>query len=89
METNFTLTMLNLIALLAIAGVLCFLLYGMLKGVNMERECDKKSSQILLRKFGYYAVFGEGMVGMRVAGFQLFTSTRTFSPAAQIRATLI
>lgn len=38
METNFTLTMLNLIALLAIAGVLCFLLYGMLKGVNMERE---------------------------------------------------
>ncbi|HRO43782.1 MAG TPA: hypothetical protein PL009_13170 [Flavipsychrobacter sp.] len=38
MELNFTQALLNLLAILGIAFVVCFLFYGMLKGVNMEKE---------------------------------------------------
>jgi len=38
MEVNFTQLLLNVLAVAAITFVICFLLYGMLKGVNLEKE---------------------------------------------------
>jgi len=43
METNFTQLLLNVLAFAGIAFVICFLIYGMLKGMNMEKEMRLKN----------------------------------------------